>query len=260
MGGFVRHLLRIKKPNRVLKFKERGDAWMHNIDGRVYNLSSSGGFVNYSGSNAPALKQGLNGNYLEFTAANSDKVDLGASPIASTGNFTLMQYFRTTNTSNYPVSCRSGGAADGYEFRISSGNLNFRLSTASANQETGTVAVNDGQWHLAIGIVDFNEAKFRLIVDNSLISTNTLTGTAIAPTQNLIIGLRGANYWDGDSSYIVLLPRAMAVSEAISYGKSPWKGLVNEMKISNVSMGIGIAQKANVSQVMLNRIAGSYSF
>lgn len=243
MSVLTRIKQRTKKPKNIINIKEHGYAWIHNTSNRIYNGSTLHSPISYSG-NTPALKNDLlGGNYLQFVSANSDNVDLGSSPIASTSNLTLMQYLRTTNASNHPISCRSGGSTDGYEFKLSSGNIIFRASTASANQETGSAPINDGLWHLAIGIIDFNEAKLKLIVDGSHISTVALSGSAIVPTQNLIIGSRGATYWDGDSSYVILLPRAIRVQEAINYGINPFSILRPEVQRMTVNTGFGIGSE-----------------
>lgn len=165
------------------------------------------------------------GNGFHFTAASSNKIDLGSSSTLKfqTG-FTATAWVKTSTSGTAFImgNRAAAGANNGWYLQKSSINqLSFLLDGIDGQTAlTSTATINTGAWVFIAGGTDSNGNCFLYINGTSVGTNPDNVGTRSAGTwgsaaDNTIIGSSPAlsSYWDGDIDNVMLFNRALTQEE-----------------------------------------------
>jgi hypothetical protein len=162
---------------------------------------------------------GKQGNAADFDAANNEYLDGGDILDIGDGSLTVSCWFKTTSSNTIvPLIGKPwGGNKPGrYAIFLSNGEVQGLVQdTAGTKSVASASTYNDGNWHLAVQVIDRTNGLF-LYADNTLVdsATGAITGTLNSP-DSFVIGLYSnlGTYLDGDVDESGIWKRALTAPE-----------------------------------------------
>jgi hypothetical protein len=166
---------------------------------------------------------GRSGNAIALDGAD-DYVDLGTGPsIGGAGDFTVSAWVKSTDANGGFVLSQRDGDADGYQGGYylglnASGLPFFQIYSwyySDNRVASGTVAVNDGQWHHLLGIRRSNQS-IEIFVDGVSAGTGTAFGYGLNAATSTTVGANkrdNNNFLAGVVDDIAIWTRALAARE-----------------------------------------------
>ena len=124
---------------------------------------------------------GISGNAVSLSEATNDFVTMGNVLSLGTQDFTISAWVKTTSTAQqFPVAKHASNSHNGYMLAINQsaayglpGKSFFYVSSAPGNEAISSTTVNDGQWHLLVGVYDAGVNK-HIYVDGAPVETSKL--------------------------------------------------------------------------------------
>jgi hypothetical protein len=162
---------------------------------------------------------GKQGNAASFVAANNEYLDGGDILDIGDGSLTVSCWFRTTdNGALVPLIGKpwGGNKAGRYAIYLTSGTVECNVQDAGGTRTaTSPGTYNDGNWHLAIQVIDRANGLF-LYVDNVLVDSvpGAITGS-LDTGDPFLIGFYSnlIAYLDGDVDECGVWERVLTNSE-----------------------------------------------
>ena len=176
---------------------------------------------NYDLSSVQPLSDGA----AYFVSSNTDHISCGDNLDATTNDFSVCAWIKTTATSGVVLAKRSTGA--GYELGLGSGEISWYINDGSAVADTeDTVAVNDGNWHHIAWVFDRDGLAYRYIdgVNSGTNGDISARTSSLANARNVGIGARLKDTPDGHfDGYICNLGFWSAVLTQAQIKSIMWK-------------------------------------
>lgn len=193
------------------------------------DLSGSGYDCAFDPTDTPTWQNG----YVNFSSdvdymkvTNPELLDWGASD-----SFTVMAKFRTTNgTTAIMVSKNYGGGGVkwwGINVYGSTGAFQIQVDDGSTNSLViGSIAVDDGEWHVGVGVRNIPKGEVRIYVDGVDDGSTSETETSIENTGDFIIGARhdlsSTRDFVGDMEYVMVWNRPLTQREVQLLYQNPF--------------------------------------
>jgi hypothetical protein len=160
--------------------------------------------ISLTDNNTVGSTTGKLGNAASFVAANGERLDGGDILDIDAGSLTVSCWFRTNaSDSIVPLIGKSYSSSrlGRYAIYLTSGKVAFVVEDTTGNLlGESTSTYNDGNWHLAVLVIDRANGAY-LYVDNVLVGsvTRSITGTLNSPDPFVIGFYSKVNkYLDGD--------------------------------------------------------------
>lgn len=213
-------------------------------------------------SGSPAWFTGLFGRSIEFDG-NDDWISMGDCLDLGTDDISLLAIVRY-NVANQPDEWSGNriGAIAGKGYLESMGK-GYGLTIGTANQvhwqirnqtvsfsAISDAALNDGQWHVAIGVCDRDDSMgVRLYIDGVLQSitadATTLNGVPLNGSRAFAIGSRqdettGSWFWDfaGSIAMVCVWKRVLADWEILNVQQDPYAMIVPRRSIAMFALPV----------------------
>jgi hypothetical protein len=141
---------------------------------------------------------GISGNAISLAEATNSMVNMGTSfPGFTSGDFSISMWVNTTTTEidSLPLSKHEAFTQNGYLFAVNQtaggGQPNKATFTVGAEfvsqSPTSTTSVNDGQWHLIVGVFIAGGSHF-IYVDGAPAEASTASASVPANSAAFLIG------------------------------------------------------------------------
>jgi hypothetical protein len=241
LGGLIPGLVyhyRVKSRNAAGNLATSGDFTFTTLPAATTGLVGAWAFDDGSGTtardtsgngntgtllNGPTWTAGKIGQALSFNGVNQ-YVSVPHASGFDAYPLTLAMWMKTSTTAGVRglVNKYVPGSSNGYEVFVSNGNLcawYFRDSSNSVSDGSGCPfnipGYNDNQWHHVAFVVD--ALGGRLYVDGVQRAAGGWTGTGGAPstTQDVHIGVGGAEYFQGVLDDVRIYNRALSATEVL---------------------------------------------
>ena len=172
------------------------------VTGAVWN--STGG---YDGKGAYKF----DGDNDKIQISDNDKLDFSNS-----SSFSVSAWFKLSSDMSIPLIVSK--YVTGYQLMLNSGfGYNLRAAVGNDNNYVGTVTgLNDGNWHHAVMVVNWQSGVLQFYLDGSLDKTQALSSTSITNGANnsydFIIGLGrdNAGDWNGSIDDVTIWNRSLS--------------------------------------------------
>lgn len=185
------------------------------VSGSATDSSDSGNDGTYNGFTDSDISAGQSGNALFFDGA-ADYIDTNSGTLGNiVGTFSVSVWIKTTSTAIDVAVGKYSGSGDSWWIGIgnsAAGKANF--ATTSGPLSTSTATVNDGNWHLLTGTVNFGTQK--LYVDGAEVDSDTGALNSVTPTGDMHIGVFGTDLtfdYTGDIDDVRIYNKALTADE-----------------------------------------------
>jgi len=194
----------------------------------VIDASGSGNNGATSGSVTFPSPGKVGGNYAELEVSASSYINCGNTDgifdFAADESFSYGCWFRTNSSGSLRSMIMKQGTS-GALFQLLLESVSNRVQfglvddSAHSNSQLTVGAYNDGDWHLAICIIDRGTDLASLYVDNGHVGSFgiSLFGAISNPGVNLFVGARDAGspdrFWSGDLDEVFVVRYALTTDD-----------------------------------------------
>lgn len=152
-----------------------------------------------------------------YVFSGTQHIQYASQPqLETTTNLTVSCWVRTTNTDSafHGLVCKATASNPwvGFQLAFYQSRVRFELDLTGYG---GTKLINDGQWHFVCAVIDQQQQKLQLFVDDKLDATYSTPGTNIVTQFPLFVGTGrgGVGFFDGSIDEVRLYNRALSASE-----------------------------------------------
>ncbi|MBD3155046.1 MAG: DUF2341 domain-containing protein, partial [Candidatus Aenigmarchaeota archaeon] len=182
------------------------------------------------GQNKPQITDGKFNMSLDFDGEDDYVYVSSSSTLNITDEITLEAWVNTTESVLQPIVGKYDGSSDrSYSIYLnSSGILSFALSTdgSSVTQINASTSVNDGEWHHLAGT--WNGTDMKVYVDGALENSGPFSGSLYLSNQDLRIGRRSTDYFNGSIDEVRVWSRDI-VSEEVN---ASYNSKINSLEVN----------------------------
>jgi sialidase-1 len=194
----------------------------------VFDASGSG----YTGTYAGSKTGNQTGTYYSTGAqvgpyactfdGSTNWINMGSiapADAGTTGSVTVVVWFKTSATSDQSlIDCKDIGSNDGgYTLEVRSSGIEVRIGNGSTQTAViGSGTYDNGQWHMAVGVIDRAAGLLRIYADGAQINTMAFTTSwNLSCTQPFILG----GYAGTTANFTGLINDVRIYNRALSAGQ-----------------------------------------
>ncbi len=189
-------------------------------------IDSVGSFTGIATTNTNNLSTtGKINEAFNFVSGNSEFIDLGSTSIIGSGNYTILGRFKASSPDDFQRLYTEGNSGNDLLYTSvgfrQDGHIRFtvvRFGT-SMGIETST-DYGDGAWHSFMARRSASN-DWDLYIDGGVETINSTTDVSSPTIDQVTLGalrrIASDNYWNGDIDNVLIINRAIADSEYLSW-------------------------------------------
>ena len=189
-------------------------------------VDSVGSFTGTATTNTNNLSTiGKINEAFNFVSGNSEFIDLGSTSIIGSGNYTILGWFNASSPDDFQRLYTEGNSGDNLQYTSvgfrQDGHIRFTVVNAgtSIGIETST-DYGDGAWHSFMARRSASN-DWDLYIDGGTEIVNSTTNVSSPSINQATLGalrrIATENYWNGDIDNVLIINRAIADSEYLSW-------------------------------------------
>ena len=189
-------------------------------------VDSVGSFTGTATENTEDLSAaGKINEAFNFDSGNSEFIDLDSTSIIGSGNYTILGWFNASSPDDFQRLYTEGNSGDNLQYTSvgfrQDGHIRFTVVNAGASIgiETST-DYGDGAWHSFMARRSASN-DWDLYIDGGTEIVNSTTNVSSPSINQVTLGalrrIATENYWNGDIDNVLIINRAIADSEYLSW-------------------------------------------
>ena len=220
--------------------------WRMDENGTPSRMKDLPGINDALADSSASIEQGIVNNALRFNGSTRVKVlDDSSLYFYPTESFSIEMWMKTTQTgSGEKIFLGKNGGYTKYSIGMNSSNqVKFEIedSTGAVTSVTAPVAVNDGNWHHIVGVLERANNRLRIYVDGTRYSTvKSFHPSGFFSFDPLTMGyFEYDNYFDGWLDEVAIYNRALTqteINDHLERGISYRKGYFDKFVLSKVKV------------------------